>query len=226
MARANSLNTHALVVLGGTLTTAGAHTLAGAFASTFTFTGLTSVTFPVTGTLATTATANVISVAGTSNRISVSPTTGNLVVDIDAAYVGQSSITTLGTIGTGIWQGTVVAGQYGGTGVANTGKTITLGGNLITSGAFNSTFTMTGATSVTFPTSGTLATTSGASIPAVVQGDLLYGSASNVLSALAKNTSATRYLSNQGTSNNPSWNQVSLANGVTGSLPVNNLAAL
>lgn len=49
--------------------------------------------------------------------------------------------------------------QDGGTGVSNTG-TITLGGNLTTSGAFASTFTMTNTTGVTFPTSGTLATTS------------------------------------------------------------------
>lgn len=54
----------------------------------------------------------------------------------------------------------VLLGANGGTGVANTGKTITLGGNLTTSGAFASTFTMTNTTSVTFPTSGTLATTS------------------------------------------------------------------
>lgn len=51
-----------------------------------------------------------------------------------------------------------LSGASGGTGVNNTGKTITLGGNLATSGAFNSTFTMTGATNVTFPTSGTLLT--------------------------------------------------------------------
>lgn len=60
---------------------------------------------------------------------------------------------------------TPLAGTYGGTGVANTGKTITLGGNLTTSGAFASTFTMTNTTSVTFPTSGTLATT--ADIPSL-----------------------------------------------------------
>jgi hypothetical protein len=118
----------------------------------------------------------------------------------------------------------MLAGANGGTGVANTGKTITLGGSLTTSGAFASTFTMTGITSVTFPTSGTLATTAGASLPAVVQGDLLYGSAANTLSALAKNTSATRYLSNTGSSNNPAWAQVDLSNGVTGNLPVTNLA--
>jgi len=57
----------------------------------------------------------------------------------------------------------ILSGALGGTGVSNSGKTITLGGNLTTSGAFASTFTMTGATNVTFPTSGTLATTSGAS---------------------------------------------------------------
>src|SRR5262249_48167605 len=55
------------------------------------------------------------------------------------------------------------------------------------------------------------------------QGDLLYASASNTLSKLAKDTNATRYLSNTGTSNNPAWAQVNLANGVTGNLPVTNL---
>jgi len=73
--------------------------------------------------------------------------------------VVTSSLTSLGTITTGVWNGTAVAGQYGGTGVANTGKSITLGGNLTTSGAFNTTLTVTGATNVTLPTTGTLATT-------------------------------------------------------------------
>lgn len=54
--------------------------------------------------------------------------------------------------------GGTLIGANGGTGVANTGKTVTLGGNLTTSGAFGSTFTMTGTTGVTFPTTGTLAT--------------------------------------------------------------------
>lgn len=40
-----------------------------------------------------------VSIAGTTNRIAYNSTTG--VVDIDAAYAGQSSITTLGTITTG-----------------------------------------------------------------------------------------------------------------------------
>lgn len=55
------------------------------------------------------------------------------------------------------------------------------------------------------------------------QGDTLFASAANTYSNLAKNTSATRYLANTGTSNNPAWAQVNLANGVTGNLPVANL---
>lgn len=61
-----------------------------------------------------------------------------------------------GVITTGTWQASLITGQYGGTGVNNNGKTITLGGNFTTSGAFASTLTLTGVTNVTLPTSGTL----------------------------------------------------------------------
>lgn len=51
---------------------------------------------------------------------------------------------------------------FGGTGVANTAsETITLAGPLVTSGAHSLTLTTTADTNVTFPTSGTLATTAG-----------------------------------------------------------------
>lgn len=59
--------------------------------------------------------------------------------------------------------------------------------------------------------------------PNGVQGDTFYFSGTNVLTVLNKNTSATRYLSNTGTTNNPAWAQVNLTNGVTGNLPVSNL---
>lgn len=55
------------------------------------------------------------------------------------------------------------------------------------------------------------------------QGDTIYASAANTLTALAKNTTATRYVSNTGTSNNPAWAQVDLTNGVTGQLPAANI---
>jgi hypothetical protein len=54
------------------------------------------------------------------------------------------------------------------------------------------------------------------------QGDLLYASGANTLARLAKDANATRYLSNTGTTNNPAWAQINLANGVTGTLPVAN----
>lgn len=58
---------------------------------------------------------SVISVSGTSNRIT---STGGAtpVIDISASYVGQSSITTLGTIATGVWSGTTITVAKGGTG--------------------------------------------------------------------------------------------------------------
>lgn len=56
----------------------------------------------------------VTSVSGTTNRIS---STGGAtpVIDIDAAYVGQTSLTTLGTIASGTWNGTSITEGYGGT---------------------------------------------------------------------------------------------------------------
>jgi hypothetical protein len=63
----------------------------------------------------------------------------------------------------------------------------------------------------------------GTGLNSLAQGSILYGSATSPMNALAKDTNATRYLSNQGVSNSPSWNQVNLANGVTGNLSVTNL---
>lgn len=54
--------------------------------------------------------AKVVSVGGTTNRITTSATTGALTVDIAATYVGQTSITTLGTIATGTWNATEITG--------------------------------------------------------------------------------------------------------------------
>jgi len=61
-----------------------------------------------------TKTGNTFDVVGTTNRIIANADS----IDIAATYVGQTSITTLGTVGTGTWQGTAVAVAYGGTGVA------------------------------------------------------------------------------------------------------------
>lgn len=83
----------------------------------------------------------------------------------------------------------------GGTGVNNGSSTLTLGGNLTTAGAFASTLTFTGATSVTFPTSGTLMNTGNsvalAQTPLTTLGDTLYANATPALARLAGNTTAT-----------------------------------
>jgi hypothetical protein len=71
--------------------------------------------------------------------------------------VTGSSLTTVGTlIGPSTWQATTIAGAYGGTGVANTGKTITLGGNVTTTGAYSLEFTLSGTTLLALPASGTI----------------------------------------------------------------------
>lgn len=77
--------------------------------------------------------------------------------------VNDWTVTDLGDFGSGAGAGLTLPlpGSQGGTGVTNTGKSITLGGSLTTSGAFDTTLTMTAATNVTLPTTGTLATRAG-----------------------------------------------------------------
>jgi hypothetical protein len=104
-----------------------------------------------------TITGSTFNVVGTADRITANADS----VDIASTYVGQSSITTLGTITTGVWQGTIVGPTYGGTGVNNGSKTITLGGSFTHTGAHTLGLTTTANTSVTLPTTGTLATLAG-----------------------------------------------------------------
>jgi len=65
-----------------------------------------------------TKTGNTIDAVGTANRISV---TANA-IDIASTYVGQSSITTLGTIATGTWNADTIGVAYGGTGITSAAK--------------------------------------------------------------------------------------------------------
>ena len=90
--------------------------------------------------------------------------------------VVSSSLTSVGTLTSGTWNANVISGQFGGTGVANTGKTITLGGNLTTAGAFGTTITVTNTTNVTLPTSGTLI---GTNDTGTVSNNMLAGSIPN-----------------------------------------------
>lgn len=125
--------------------------------------GSTSLTFTqfsgagqVTAGNGLTKTGSTIDAVGTADRISVSADA----IDIASTYAGQSSITTLGTVGTGTWQATIIGPTYGGTGVNNGSNTMTVGGNFSTAaalsftGAFSGSIALTAATSITLPTNG------------------------------------------------------------------------
>lgn len=63
-------------------------------------------------------------VTGTADRITVTNgdgVSGNPTLTIASTYPGQTSITTLGTVATGTWQGTAVGVGYGGTGLSSIG---------------------------------------------------------------------------------------------------------
>jgi len=117
------------ITIAGNLTTASSFTTSGANSLTLTTTAPTNVTLPASGTLV--------------------PTT----------VTSLTALNTVGIIGTGTWQGTIVAPTYGGTGINNGSNTISVAGSFVTSGANSLTLTTTGGTNVTLPTSGTLVNT-------------------------------------------------------------------
>lgn len=135
-----------------TLTLAGNLATSGAFNSTFTMTGATNVTFPTSGTLATTSQLPTPSALTRTDDTNVTITLGGTP---NTALLQAVSL----TMG---WSGQLSPAR-GGTGVNNGTSTFTIGGNFQMTGAFTFNGTLTGNTSVTFPTSGTLATTTSAS---------------------------------------------------------------
>jgi len=117
--------------------------------------------------IAATGSTGVNSVTGTSNRITVNNTDpANPVVDIAATYVGQTSITTLGTIATGTWNATAIADgkiasaltgkTYNGLTVTTTTGTLTITNGKTLSASNTLTFTGTDGSSVAFGAGGTV----------------------------------------------------------------------
>ncbi len=129
----------------------------------------------------------------------------------------QGNITSVGTIASGTWQGSVIGPTYGGTGVNNGSSTFTIGGNITFSGAHTFTGTLTADTGVTFPTTGTLATTSQLPTPAA----LTKVDDTNVTLTLG-GTPATALL--QATSITAGW--TGLLSGTRGGTGVNNGTSL
>lgn len=127
-----------------------------------------SGTVPVWNQNTTGTASNVTGVVSIANGGTGSTTASDAIQSLLPSQAGNSGkfLKTDGTSAS--WQTTSggltlpVSGAEGGTGVDNTGKTITLGGNLTTSGAFATTITTTAATNITLPVTGTLSTVAGA----------------------------------------------------------------
>lgn len=173
---------------------------------------LTVKTASGSGVLVTQGARRILNSDGTD--VNYSDATGSASVTSIIAGTGLSggTITTSGTIA--IMNTAVVAGVYG-----SAAKTMAI--------TINAQGQLTSATDFPINISsvvGTLPVTAGGTgLPTATQGDILYASASNTYAPLAKDANATRYLSNTGSSNNPAWAQVNLANGVSGNLAVTNL---
>jgi len=75
-------------------------------------------------------------------------------------------LSSMGTITGGAWSGSVITGAYGGTGVANTGFTLTLGGNVAFTGSFNPTFSIPSSSTWTLQSGGGTLAQTGADINA------------------------------------------------------------
>lgn len=115
---------------GYTLTTNDPITL-GTTQLTFT---QTSGAGQITAGAGLTKTGNQLDVVGTTNRITVNADS----IDIASNYAGQNTITTVGTITTGTWNGTAIAVANGGTGATTAANART---NLGAAGVFRTTFT-------------------------------------------------------------------------------------
>jgi hypothetical protein len=144
----NTGSAGAFVVNGGALGTPSSGTVTN-------LTGTASIN--INGTVgATTANTGAFTTVSASGVITSTVATGTAPFTVaSTTQVANLNAATAGNV-TGI-----VLGANGGTGVANTGKTITIGGNLTFTGAFTTAFTVSANTSVTLPTSGTLATLAG-----------------------------------------------------------------
>lgn len=129
-----------------------------------------------------------LNVIGTADRITANAND----IDIASTYVGQDSITTLGTIGTGQWQGTEIGLGYGGTELV--GET---DGKIVVADGSGAPVHLDIGSSTAITILGTVATgqwsattiavdKGGTGLTSYTAGDILYASGATTLTKLAK----------------------------------------
>ncbi len=119
------------------LTAVTANSASTAISATFATTALTA------NTAATAASATFATAANTATTLSSPQTIFGYPFDGSAAITG------------------IISPAFGGTGINNGSKTISLAGDLVTSGNYSTTINIAGVTNITLPTSGTMATLAG-----------------------------------------------------------------
>lgn len=163
--------------------------------------------------------------AGPTSGAAAQPTFRALVVaDIPAAAAGDVSSNTATSVDSEI-------ALFSGTGGKTIKRATGTGVAHVTSGVLSAsavvlTSEVSGALPLVNGGTGTAAASANAAFnalsPMTAQGDLIYGGTAGAGTRLAKDTNATRVLTNTGSNNDPAWAQVTLTTGVTGTLPIAN----
>lgn len=138
------------ITLTGDVTGSGT----GSFATTLANTAVSAASYTVNGGAhftvdskgrLTSASNVTITTTGTTNRVTVTGGTGlTPTIDISSSYVGQNTITTLGTVSTGTWSATAIGPTVGGTGLTTYAV-----GDVIYGSAVNTLAKLTGNTTTT-----------------------------------------------------------------------------
>lgn len=97
----------------------------------------------------------VTAIAGTTDQITASASTGSVTLSLPNSLTVPGSLAVTTNITSGTWQASIIGSQYGGTGVNNGSRTITV---LTDNVEFTS---ASGGSTVTLPSTGTLSTLSG-----------------------------------------------------------------